>query len=306
MVNSSRFWGKHALSIHLPTLTVEFDGLSQPQQELLLSEFAGFLGDSHVITSPGAVTRCNAYRLQSPISVPIQELTQNGVYTPLKTRQENEIQVTGDSFKARIATKPGSGDDELGVYHEQELAQPHVFENYLRILTARKTLELGGVMLHSAGLTFRDRTYIFAGRSGAGKTTLSRKGYESGAVVMSDDINLLLPSDNSFMAHPVPFSGEFRIPENNTHPKFSQPVACILLLSQRNSFSLSILRQSEAIAKLVIGCPYVNDDINSSDVLFNNLERLVNSVPVFKLELARQDRFETVITNIEKCLDEHR
>lgn len=69
-----------------------------------------------------------------------------------------------------------------------------VFENFFRVVLAYRLLELGGVLLHSAGVVDRGSAFVFVGQSGAGKSTLSRLSLEGGRHVLSDDLNALLPA----------------------------------------------------------------------------------------------------------------
>ena len=179
---------------------------------------------------------CDVFRLHNAPKVTADQLTRDGQYAPRKSsirRIRGICKVTGINFEADLALQT-SAVSSLSVFHEHELAQANVIENYLRIFSAHRVLQQGGVVLHSAGLVFDDKAYIFSGKSNAGKTTLTRKAYRIGARVLSDDINLLLPSEDgkNFDAYAVPFSGEFGRTLDHTGSNESYPVAGIILLEQ--------------------------------------------------------------------------
>ena len=199
-------WGGHALTLNLPALKIRFHGLSRSQCKEIAASYVGFV--AHEAAS--ADVDCNVYRLKTPPALSIAELSLGGQYAPKKTRNEfmDCLDVTGTNFEAKF-TLGSSGRSSLGVSNEKELASANVIENYLRIIAAHRVLKQRGVILHSAGLVFNEKAYIFAGRSNAGKTTLTRKAHKKGARVLSDDINLVLPGNGGYDAYAVPFTGEF-------------------------------------------------------------------------------------------------
>ncbi len=133
---------------------IRFDGLSRNQQEELAEAYRNF--SPH--TTGRADITCRIYRLNSEPNINDDELTLDGQYAPKKTRHlpTGHLTVTGNNFQASL-TLNASGQSSLGVVNEQELAYAHVIENYLRILTAHRVLEHGGVVLHSAGIVYAEK-----------------------------------------------------------------------------------------------------------------------------------------------------
>lgn len=81
---------------------------------------------------------------------------------------------------------------------------------FLRSLVSALLLRSGGLVLHSAGLVKNGKAYLFPGRSGAGKSTLSKLAAAAGAVVISDEINLVRREGARFFVYGSPFWGEMR------------------------------------------------------------------------------------------------
>ena len=203
------------------------------------------------------------------------------------------------NFEARIGLGSQLGLSSLGTAQEHELAYGNVIENFLRVFIAHYALRQNGVILHSAGLVFDGQAYIFSGRSNAGKTTLTRKACESGAWVLSDDINLVLPHEQGYQAHAVPFTGEFGRTLQHEGGQKSYPVAGIVLLEQADTLETSPVSPSTAVARLLTGCPFVNTDPEESATLFDVLTGLVAKVPVIRLRSRRDDDIEAIMTKVK-------
>lgn len=296
-----RAWGSCHLRLSLPVANVQFQGLSETQYRSLRDEYSGFVADSSVDASQGDVV-CSTYQLERALTVSFETLTAVGQYSPLKVRDSEGIDLTGLNFKARIELGGCRSQASLGVAKECELPYANVIENFLRIFSAHRALEQGGVILHSAGLVFDDKAYIFSGRSNAGKTTLTRKAFDHGAWVLSDDINLLLPQADGYNAYAVPFTGEFGRTLHHEGGQKSYPVAAIVLLEQADELETGPVSQSSAVARLLTACPFVNYDEEESEGLFDVLTALVARVPVIRLFSRKNDRIEAIMDRVREQL----
>jgi hypothetical protein len=243
---------------------------------------------------------CRAYRLGSAPQLSTEALTRDGQYAPIKVRSAHTIALTGVNFEARIGLDSNAASSSLGVALEHEFAQSDVVENFLRVYTAHHALLHNGVILHSAGLVFDDLAYVFVGRSGAGKTTLTRKAYQEGARVLSDDVNLLLPRKGRFCVFAVPFAGEFGRVVSQPGGRSCYPVAGVVLLEHGDCLSTRKVRASEAVARLLVGCPFVNTGTDESAALFDVLTTLVNTVPVICLQSRRDDTVEGIMRAVRE------
>ncbi|MFA6317936.1 MAG: hypothetical protein WC943_10995 [Elusimicrobiota bacterium] len=133
---------------------------------------------------------------------------------------------------------------------------PYDLDSLLRTLVSHLAPDAGGVLLHCASLSFRGRSHLFVGPSGAGKTTLSRKlggrRLEPGhsVKVLSDELTLLTGtgagSRPAFLAHSTPFWGEFRLPENNG----SAPLGRVFLL-RKGPAAVRPMKTGPAVAELL-------------------------------------------------------
>ena len=292
-------WGAHALQFKLPGALIHLTGLSAAQGASLRETYPGYVTETSSDVGEHDI-ECRAYRLDHAPAVLPQELTLDKQYAPKKIRRVDRIELTGINFEAQILFKSSQAPASLGVLHEHEFARPDVIENFLRVFAAHRALEHGGVVLHSAGLVFAGQACIFVGRSNAGKTTLTRKAHQSGTTVLSDDINLVLPGQQGYEAFAVPFTGEFGRFLDQDRACDSYPVTGIVLLERGDHLETKVIKASDAVARLLVGCPFVNTDEQESAVLFDVLTDVVARVPVIALQSRRDDGIERIMDKV-KC-----
>lgn len=293
-------WGDCNLLLDLPTGAVNFSRISAGQSASLAHAYARFVSADPQLRANSV--NCRAFQPPGPLQTDPELLSVDGLYTPLKVRSERGIELSGVNFLARLPAQGSRGEACLGVAAEHELAGPNVVENFLRVLAAHRGLELGGAVLHSAGLVFDEQAYIFVGRSNAGKTTLTRKAHQHGAMVLSDDINLLLPKAGGYQAYAIPFTGEYGRSLEHAAASPSYPVAGIILLQQARGLGVTRPGAASAIASLMVGCPFVNTDERETNTLLDNLERLVATVPVIQLQNRLENSMSEILSAVTNAL----
>lgn len=276
-------------------------GLSSEQRQTIFHNFQSYV-PGHGDSAGESDLICLASHLDQPIGLPPEHFAASGQYAPLKQRTSAGIQITGFDFRAHL-TGGGAGPPQatLAVVKEEELGRPIVLENFLRIVFAYHILSRGGVLLHSAGVVHRGVAYLFSGRSNAGKTTLSRKAAAAGAVVLSDDINLVFREHDGYRVHRVPFTGEFRRPGECLSGPGTFRLGGLVLLEKAPALTAVPVGPAEGVAGLLTGCPYVNDDPEELPALLDTLTALVNRVPVVRLSVARDDTFEAILATLLRC-----
>ena len=309
---NSKPWGSHSLLFDIPCVT-EIKGLSALQKETLEQAFEGFLIQPEHCLVEGKHQKdvrhnrhvCTAYRLDQPVKQEKNEFNVNDFYSPSIEEVSNKVQLRGCNFEASFGSPQSSDADtgRLGVWEESDLPLLNVIENYLRIYTAYWAACNRGGILHSAGLIWESKAYVFVAYSGVGKTTLSAKLHAAGGGVLSDDINLILPhSDAGYHAHKVPFTGEFgRTIEHNRSVR-SYPVRAILLMEQGDELSVETCSKSVSVARLVSGSPFVNSDIANFQRLVQIYDDMLDSVPVRRICLSKCDQVSDIISSVEQSL----
>lgn len=294
-------WGKYSLWVILPFATIRLQGLSASQLASLQNIYTTSISKPHTGQEKYVLT-CSTYKLSHPPTVATNDLTQDNLYTPALILHDNGIHVTGINFKAYFSLVSSEKGASLGVHREEELTRLGVIENFLRISSAFHILHQGGLVLHSAGIIFNEKSYIFQGRSNAGKTTLSRKAFKHGAWILSDDINVLQPAENGYVAHAVPFTGEFGRTLSHKGKNKSYPVAAVILLRQGKQLQAEQVTTAEAVATLLTGCPFVNTIQEESEALFDAVINLSSQIPVLRLTSQRDDDIQSIMSAVETTL----
>ena len=173
--------------------------------------------------------------------------------------------------------------DFHGVRHEYAL------DSLLRILLTVVLLPRRGFLLHAASVVRDGRAYIFAGRSGAGKSTVA--SLSAHGTVLTDEISLLRFSDGCWQAHGTPFWGEFRAAGMNRH----FPVAGIYFLAQAAEDRIEPLSAKEILRALLPCVLFFTSEKRANEALLAMLLGLVEKIPCYRLHFRRSADFWSVL-----------
>lgn len=150
---------------------------------------------------------------------------------------------------------------------------PPFVETALRMVLATELICAGGLLMHACGWADAERSVLFAGFSGGGKTTTARKLPDN--EVLSDDQVAV----RNGRAWSLPFVGQW---DKRTKPR-NAPLKAMALLGKSTSPGLRRLPPARALAR-ILGCVVSFDPAQTSET-FQIAARLVDAVPVYELEL---------------------
>ncbi|MGH9714371.1 MAG: hypothetical protein ACRD5M_13825 [Candidatus Acidiferrales bacterium] len=176
-----------------------------------------------------------------------------------------------------------TGADFHGVRHEYAL------DSLLRILLTAVLLPRHGFLLHAASVVRNGRAYIFAGRSGAGKSTVA--SLSPAGTVLTDEISLLRYSDGCWQAYGTPFWGEFRAAGMNRR----YPIAGIYFLTQDRQDRFEPLSAKEILRALLPCVLFFTSEKRANEALLSTLLEIVERVPGYRLHFRRSPDFWSVI-----------
>jgi hypothetical protein len=111
--------------------------------------------------------------------------------------------------------------------HIRQCPNPYSIDTVLRITHSLVLADEGGLLVHAASAIRGGRAYLFAGVSGAGKTTMARLAPPD-ATVLTDEISYVRRTANAYKAYGTPFAGELARVGANT----SAPLETLYLLVQ--------------------------------------------------------------------------
>ena len=151
---------------------------------------------------------------------------------------------------------------------------------------------LGVAVVHGGAVAFGDDGLLFVGRSGAGKTTLSRLCRDAGATMLNDDRQFIWvdPASGNALLSPTPWHGSD--PEVNHR---TVPLRAIFALDQSPHDRLFPLGGVDAAARLLgntVAPFYFADAMNH---ILKVCDEITERVPMYRLEFTpTQDAVDLV------------
>jgi hypothetical protein len=191
---------------------------------------------------------------------------------------------------------PKSGEGELvvqSIIMEGNFAR--IFEQilYQAYWSALRRKGLDSLLLHSSGLVRNGRGFIFTGKSGSGKSTITT--LSEGSMVLNDEITLMDFSGRQVVVSDTPFNGFF---ENKVEG--SAPLAALMLLKQAKRHRLTRVASAESIKTLSreIIPPMGLETPLSPAVYWDMLgyaQKISDAVPIFSMEFLPDSGFWKLI-----------
>ncbi len=278
-------WGERSLVIDFAGGPYFISGLGSDQHEAIAEDFGS------LCRAPEAAAHAAAFA-----AVEIRWLR-----APGEDFRELDVRVIGE-FHLDVDYRPDAvrlvGFEFMGLIEwrpqlrgalwisERGTSFRGAFENYLRVLTAYRMIECGGVVLHSAALADEGGACLCPGPSGAGKSTLCRLG--AGAwQVLSDDLNILLTDGESAQVEPFPLVGEYGRVENAGR---AFPLRAICRLHQAREEALAPISAGEALGLMFASSPYVNFDPYRGERALALLGEVASRYPAYALRFSLDRR----------------
>lgn len=160
----------------------------------------------------------------------------------------------------------------------RQSANPYSIDAVLRIVHTLALARQGGFLLHSASALRNGKAFLFAGVSGAGKTTISRLAPPD-VTLLTDEISYVRKGDGSYVAFGTPFTGELaKLGEN-----VSAPVAALYLLAQGPANRVDPVAPAEAARSLLANVLFFAEDEALVQAAFHSAFEFVSRVPVARL-----------------------
>jgi hypothetical protein len=152
------------------------------------------------------------------------------------------------------------------------------FENVLRFFLSRRLVELGGTLVHAAGLMGPAGAFVFPGVSGAGKSTLTmRHPIEQR---LSEDLVALMNEDGRWFVHTLPF---FAVNELEVGPR-REPLAGFAFICKADRVRGRRLSRRETrsrISRSIVSFAPVGLEA----LILERVLRLSEQIPSIELEL---------------------
>ena len=160
----------------------------------------------------------------------------------------------------------------------RQSANPYALDSVLRIVHTLVLAREGGFLVHASSAVRNGRAYLFAGRSGAGKTTISRLAPPD-ANVLTDEISYVRRQADGYCAYGTPFAGDLARPGDN----LKAPLAAVYLLVQGTENRIESVGAADAVRGMLGNILFFAEDAELVQAVFQSALEFVERVPVRRL-----------------------
>jgi hypothetical protein len=162
-------------------------------------------------------------------------------------------------------------------------AHPNSVEACLRVALSVALPRHDTLLFHASAIAARGRAHVFAGVSGAGKSTISSLlAGVPGCVRLADDLLIASRRDGGWFVEAPPFAGTAGLPHGEV-----VPLADVNLLAQARAHRRQHVEAPLALRELMRHVVVFAAEASTSEIVLGLASRLVAEVPVFRLEFAK-------------------
>lgn len=274
------------LTVDIGGLAFHLEGMDPSRRSLLLERYGPF-----VSSDPGGAFRTFLLDAARDHFVRPEEAPTGSTH-PLSLAWEGScLLVQSFGFAGWISIEERRGGLALARSEYEKSAWS--VENYLRVATAWRALDEGGVLLHAASLVLDGKGYLFMGASGSGKSTLaatSRLGE-----VLSDDLSLVRCRDGEFKVAGTPFRGTYA---GGRKIRGEFPIAGIFRILKAAENRREPVPAGRAVPILLASAPFVVDQIARDGRILETLRQLNAAHPLSYLHFDRSGSFWSAIPGL--------
>jgi hypothetical protein len=194
------------------------------------------------------------------------------------TRQGHLWSFQRGDFRAAWDARAGRG-------HIRQCPNPYSIDAVLRITHSLVLAEQGGFLVHAASAIRNRRAFLFAGISGAGKTTMARLA-PADATILTDEISYVRRAGNHYQAYGTPFAGELaRVGAN-----ISGPLETLYLLVQGPENRIKSVAKIDAARALMRHILFFAEEKEMVAKVFDSVLAFVSKIEVAQLVFTPDSR----------------
>jgi hypothetical protein len=173
------------------------------------------------------------------------------------------------------------------IHVHDELALKHALMN---LYSSYIVYHNWGLLIHSSCAIQNGKAHIFAGHSGAGKSTAAR--LSEPRALLSDEATIVKITEDEITVFDSPFRSELQ----STGYQQPSPLAGIQLLHQAGANRLEKMRKPDALLSLMDKVFYWSHDPVETQRIMGLLRTLVEKVPVYDLHFRKDPTFWELIS----------
>jgi hypothetical protein len=186
-------------------------------------------------------------------------------------------------FRARWNAANGRGS-------VRQPGSPYAIDSVLRIIHSLMLAECGGFLVHAASAIRNGSAFLFAGVSGAGKTTIARLAPPD-TLLLTDEISYVIQQNGKYFAYGTPFAGELgRVGQN-----VSAPIKAIFLLNKGPQNRIEDVERNEEVRSILRNILFFAQDHQLVSKVFESACQFVSKVPVRRLIFFPDERVWDII-----------
>jgi hypothetical protein len=204
-----------------------------------------------------------------------------------------ELRVTWDSGRWRV--ERGDFVAEFNPLTRRgrvrQSPNPYSIDAVFRILHTLLLAQEGGFLLHAASAIRDGKAFVFAGVSGAGKTTIASLA-PADATLLTDEISYVRKDGDHYAAFGTPFAGELGKPGENV----CAPIAGLYLLEKGPQNHVAPVTAAEASRAFLANVLFFAEDQELVRSVFRSACEFVAQVPVYRLTFVPDSRVWEMLT----------
>jgi hypothetical protein len=198
---------------------------------------------------------------------------------------DTQVTLQGSRWLLRRGDFHAEWDSTAGRGHIQQSRNPYAIDSVLRIVHTLILAKQGGFLVHAASAIRGGQAFLFAGVSGAGKTTISRLA-PSDATLLTDEISYVRPEGDAYRACGTPFAGELaRVGENQ-----SARLSALFLLEKGPENRIETVATSDAVRLVLRNILFFAENAELVNLVFRSACEFVERVPVRRLIFVPDER----------------
>jgi hypothetical protein len=147
-----------------------------------------------------------------------------------------------------------------------------------------------GLLIHSSCAIDNGKAHMFAGHSGAGKSTAAKLSQPR--ELLSDEATVVKINSHEITVYNSPFRSELNV----TNAEACCPLASIHLLKQALTNHRESLKKSNGIFHLMDKVFYWAHDPEETRKILGLLTKLADAVPIYELQFQKNDTFWELIS----------
>jgi hypothetical protein len=155
---------------------------------------------------------------------------------------------------------------------------PYSLDSVLRIVHTLLLAGSGGMLVHASSVVRNGRAWLFAGVSGAGKTTISRLAPPD-VQLLTDEMSYVTREDGRYYAYGTPFAGDLARPGENVRA----PLGGVFLLAQGPENRIDPVAPADAVRGVMANILFFAHDPDLVNAVFADAIDLAARVPVRRL-----------------------